>query len=143
MNSQRRENLVPDNGGENTNGVSPSTNDSLLVAAFQFPFESHLADSVATAAQQYVHAIISYVKLTVIGATKCTSASMGNHLIPFPPDIVALASRICQGYWKFASKLGPGGGHFLRFDSQTGNAIFKGLWHHQAAVLCFVFKVRQ
>lgn len=147
MNAQQAVNLksnaAVNTAGNHTTGGSPSFKDSVLVAAFQFPFECHLEDNVATIAQQYVRNVISCVKMIAVEVTQSGySPNMGINLVPFPSETVALARRICQSYWQVESKLGLGGGNLLRFDCQTGNAMLKGLWQHQAAILCFLFKVR-
>ncbi|XP_059669154.1 homeobox-leucine zipper protein REVOLUTA-like [Cornus florida] len=118
-------------------GGSSSSKDSsvMLIIAFQFPFESHLQESVATMAQQYIHNIIATVQRVSKAITPCgLNPHVGVKLTPGSPEAVALANWICQSY---SSSLGA---ELLTSNCQNDDSVFEQLWHYPKAILCCSFK---
>ncbi|KAF8394998.1 hypothetical protein HHK36_018937 [Tetracentron sinense] len=80
--------------------TSPSYNKrSVLTIAFQFPFENHLQDNVATMARQYVRSVISSVQRVAMAiAPSGLSPHVGPKLSAGSPEALTLAHWICQSY---------------------------------------------
>ncbi|XP_077226813.1 homeobox-leucine zipper protein REVOLUTA-like [Tasmannia lanceolata] len=108
---------------------------SVLTIAFQFPYEIHLRDSVATMARQYVRSVVSSVQRVALAITP---SRLGSHMGPKPPpgspEALTLTRWICQSY---SYHLGV---ELLTSDSQTGDSVLKLLWHHSDAILCCSLK---
>lgn len=72
---------------------------SVLTIAFQFPYENHLQDSIATMARQYVRSVVSSVQRV---AMAISPSRLGSHVGPkLPlgsPEALTLARWICQSY---------------------------------------------
>lgn len=83
--------------GENS-GHSGSTK-SVMTIAFQFAFELHLQDNVASMARQYVRSIIASVQRVAL-ALSPTNLGCNASLRPPPgsPEAHTLARWICQSY---------------------------------------------
>ncbi|CAK9168660.1 unnamed protein product [Ilex paraguariensis] len=77
---------------------SPDDLCSLLIIAFQFPFESHLQENVASMARQYVRNVISSVQKIAAAMTPSGSRSDTPKLTQDSPETVTLANWICQSY---------------------------------------------
>lgn len=91
--------------------VGPSTNNgtsdalscqnmrSVLIIAFQFPFDNNLADSVANMARQYVRSVINSVQRVAMAISPSgLSPSVSPKLSPGSPEALTLAQWICQSY---------------------------------------------
>ncbi|XP_068652808.1 homeobox-leucine zipper protein REVOLUTA-like [Aristolochia californica] len=110
---------------------------SVLTIAFQFPYEIHLQDNVATMARQYIRTVISSVQRV---AMAISPSGLGSHtgpkLVPGSPEALTLARWICQSYSYHL------GAELLRSDSQvqSGDSVLKLLWHHPDAILCCSLK---
>ncbi|KAL0402243.1 UNVERIFIED_CONTAM: Homeobox-leucine zipper protein REVOLUTA [Sesamum latifolium] len=114
---------LPSNAGSqssanmNSTGPSNTTNvgtaaasnpSSVLILAFQFPFETHLQDKVASIARKYVQHVISYVKNISLEAmpsgsnpeTDANKSDPATRLMIAPDSTYAatLANLICQSY---------------------------------------------
>ncbi|KAL0298698.1 UNVERIFIED_CONTAM: Homeobox-leucine zipper protein REVOLUTA [Sesamum radiatum] len=113
---------LPSNAGSqssadmNSTGPSNTTNvrtaasnpSSVLILAFQFPFETHLQDQVASVARKYVQHVISYVKnisfeATLSGSNPETNSNKsdpatGLMIAPDSTYAATLANLICQSY---------------------------------------------
>ncbi|KAJ4978527.1 hypothetical protein NE237_009307 [Protea cynaroides] len=115
--------------------ASPSNARSVLTIAFQFPFENHLQDNVATMARHYVRSVISSVQRVAMAiAPSGLSPHGGPKLSPGSPEALTLSQWICQSY---SYHLGT---ELLRSDCQTGDSVLKQLWHHPDAILCCSLK---
>lgn len=72
---------------------------SILLIAFQFPYEEHLQESVAAMARQYVRGIVSSVQRISMAIS---SSWLGSHppqkLTPGSPEALTLAHWICRSY---------------------------------------------
>ncbi|XP_043698712.1 homeobox-leucine zipper protein REVOLUTA-like [Telopea speciosissima] len=117
--------------------ASPSTCNarSVLTIAFQFPFENHLHDNVATMARHYVRSVISSVQRVAMAiAPSGLGPHVGPKLSPGSPEALTLSQWICQSY---SYHLGT---ELLRSDCQTGDTVLKQLWHYPDAILCCSLK---
>ena len=72
---------------------------SVLTIAFQFTFESHFRDNVATMARQYVRSVVGSVQRV---AMAIAPSPLGSHLgpksLPASPEAHTLAQWICRSY---------------------------------------------
>lgn len=117
------------------NEASSCNTRSVLTIAFQFPFESNLAENVATMARQYVRSVISSVQRVAMAISPSgLSPTVGPKLSPGSPEALTLASWICQSYSYHL------GAELLRSESVGGDSLLKNLWHHQDAILCCSLK---
>ncbi|KAK9153466.1 hypothetical protein Sjap_000946 [Stephania japonica] len=127
--------------GQATNRTAGSTSSnaqntrSVLTIAFQFPFESHLQDSVATMGQQYVRSLIASVQRVAMAiAPSGLGPQVGPKLSPTSPEALTLAQWVCQSYsFHFGAEL-------LRPNPEIGDSLLKLLWHHPDAILCCSLK---
>jgi homeobox-leucine zipper protein len=72
---------------------------SVLTIAFQFPYEMHLQDSVATMARQYVRSIVSAVQRVSLAISPSRSGlNAEQKIISGFPEAATLARWICQSY---------------------------------------------
>ena len=70
-----------------------------MTIAFQFAFENHLQDNVASMARQYVRSIISSVQRVALALSPSRlSPNGGLRPPPGTPEAVTLARWICQSY---------------------------------------------
>ncbi|KAF8402750.1 hypothetical protein HHK36_010840 [Tetracentron sinense] len=112
---------------------------SVLTIAFQFPFEDHLRDNVATMARQYVRSVISSVQRVAMAiAPSGLSPHVGPKLSPGSPEALTLAQWISQSYRQLPFL--HLGAELLRSDCRGGDSVLKLLWHHQDAILCCSLK---
>uniref|UniRef100_A0A7N0ZVN7 Uncharacterized protein n=1 Tax=Kalanchoe fedtschenkoi TaxID=63787 RepID=A0A7N0ZVN7_KALFE len=108
---------------------------SVLTIAFQFPFESHLQDSIATMARQYVRSVITSVQRVATAITPTgISPGAGPKISPDSPEALTLAQWICHSY---SYQIGA---DLLRAESLAGDLVLKSLWHHPDAILCCSIK---
>ncbi|GFP85657.1 homeobox-leucine zipper protein PjHB15b [Phtheirospermum japonicum] len=112
------------------------TTRSVMTIAFQFAFESHMQDSVAQMARQYVRGVISSVQRVALALS---STHLGPHAgLRSPlgtPEAHTLARWICQSYRSLM------GVELLKCNGETSESILKALWHHSDAILCCSMKV--
>ncbi|CAN4089010.1 unnamed protein product [Withania somnifera] len=108
------------------------TSRSVMTIAFQFAFESHMQDSVASMARQYFRSIISSVQRVSLALSPSHLGSHGNLRLPLgTPEAHTLARWICQSYRCFL------GVDLLKSDTdQESEAVLKNLWHHSDAIIC-------
>ncbi|XP_057476045.1 homeobox-leucine zipper protein REVOLUTA-like isoform X2 [Actinidia eriantha] len=123
-----------------TAGTSSWSNhlQSVLIVAFQFPFESHILENIATMAREYVVNVIHSVQRVAL-AIKSPGLipHVGPKLIAGSPEAATLASWICRSYsLTFGAEL-------LRSSCQTDDLQLKRLWYHHDAILCCSFKSLQ
>ncbi|CAN4105450.1 unnamed protein product [Withania somnifera] len=109
---------------------------SVLTIAFQFTFDSHYPDNVATMARQYVRSIVGSVQRVAMAiAPSRLSSQLTPKPFPGSPEAVTLARWISNSY-----RVHTGGDLFL-VDSQAGDAVPKQLWHHSDAIMCCSVKM--
>lgn len=72
---------------------------SVMTIAFQFAFESHLQENVASMARQYIRNIISSVQRVALALSPSHLGSHGGlRSPPGTPEAVTLARWICYSY---------------------------------------------
>ncbi|TYG97032.1 hypothetical protein ES288_A10G004700v1 [Gossypium darwinii] len=108
---------------------------SVLTIAFQFTFENHLRDDVASMARQYVRSVVGSVQRVAMAiAPSRISSGLGPKSLPGSPEALTLVCWICRSYRIHT------GGELLRADSQSGDALLKQLWNHSDAIMCCSLK---
>ncbi|CAN6296863.1 unnamed protein product [Urochloa humidicola] len=108
---------------------------SVLTIAFQFPYEMHLQDSVATMARQYVRSVVSAVQRVSMAISPSQSGlNAGQRMLSGFPEAGTLARWVCQSYHYHL------GVELLNQSDEAGEALLKMLWHHPDAILCCSFK---
>ncbi|XP_051116127.1 homeobox-leucine zipper protein REVOLUTA-like [Andrographis paniculata] len=114
---------------------------SLVVLAFQFPFESHLQEEVAAMAQKYVeHVVMSLKKLTGESEWKANSANPGvavaGQIAAAAADQTAnLANIMYQSY----SRSTFGVEMMIPYRGGACNSALEIIEQQQHAILCFSF----
>ncbi|KAK3153941.1 hypothetical protein QOZ80_2BG0183540 [Eleusine coracana subsp. coracana] len=108
---------------------------SVLTIAFQFPYESHLQDSVATMACQYVRSIVSAVqRISISIYPSQPGLNTGQKIISGFPEAATLVRWVCQSYqYHLGLELVP-------HSDEAGESLLRMLWDHQDAILCCSFK---
>ncbi|XP_077209925.1 homeobox-leucine zipper protein ATHB-15-like [Tasmannia lanceolata] len=108
---------------------------SVMTIAFQFAFENHLQENVASMARQYVRSIISSVQRVAVALSPSRLSSHGG-LRPPPgtPEALTLARWICHSY---RCHLGM---ELLKSGSEGSESVLKTLWHHSDAIMCCSLK---
>ncbi|KAL9165396.1 hypothetical protein ABFS82_06G168400 [Erythranthe guttata] len=117
---------------------------SMLIVAFQFPFEAHLQEEVVAMAQQYIRHVISSVKKISMeimtpgsnpemNSTEANPAAEFNNISSESTYAVNLATLICQSY---RSSLGV---DILGFNSQSTDSAFEQIQFHPYAIICFSY----
>ncbi|KAL8522465.1 hypothetical protein ACS0TY_012577 [Phlomoides rotata] len=125
------------NKPSNELSVTSTSTRSVMTIAFQFAFESHMQDTVASMARQYVRSIISSVQRV---ASALSSTHLGPHSgLRSPhgtPEAHTLARWICQSYRTYM------GVELLKSigEGSQSESILKALWHHSDAILCCSMK---
>ncbi|KAK9690210.1 hypothetical protein RND81_09G112100 [Saponaria officinalis] len=107
---------------------------SVMTIAFQFAFESHLQDNVASMARQYIRSIISSVQRVALALSPQMGSQSGLRLSVGNPEAHTLARWICQSYRCFL------GVELLKSAGDGGDAVLKSLWHHSDAIMCCSLK---
>ncbi|KVH92992.1 Homeodomain-containing protein [Cynara cardunculus var. scolymus] len=128
----------PGNKTSGDRSVSSGNARSVMTIAFEFAFESHMQESVAAMARQYVHSIISSVQ-------RVASALSPSHLNPNggiqaplgTPEAHTLARWISHSYRCYL------GVELLKVPGEGSESILKSLWHQSDAILCCSLKVRR
>ncbi|XP_024979340.1 homeobox-leucine zipper protein ATHB-15-like isoform X2 [Cynara cardunculus var. scolymus] len=125
----------PGNKTSGDRSVSSGNARSVMTIAFEFAFESHMQESVAAMARQYVHSIISSVQ-------RVASALSPSHLNPNggiqaplgTPEAHTLARWISHSYRCYL------GVELLKVPGEGSESILKSLWHQSDAILCCSLK---
>ncbi|KAL7099917.1 hypothetical protein ACP275_09G116800 [Erythranthe tilingii] len=122
-------------GTKSSNGVSMTggTTRSVMTIAFQFGFESHMQENVASIARQYVRSIISSVQRVALALSPSHVGQHGSGLRSSlgNPEAHTLARWICQSYRNYM------GVELLKCSVGGENeSILKAMWHHPDAILC-------
>ncbi|XP_078427884.1 homeobox-leucine zipper family protein / lipid-binding START domain-containing protein [Wolffia australiana] len=130
--------VLDDSGGGGGSGASKENDAaaesarSVLLIAFQFPYEERLLDNVAAMARQYVRGIVSSVqRISMVISSSWVGSKPAHKLAPGSPEASTLAHWICRSYsfYTGADILCPGSG-------EMGESLLKMLWHHEDAILC-------
>lgn len=133
---------------------------SVMTIAFEFAFESHMQDHVASMARQYVRSIISSVQRVALALSPSNLGSHAGLRSPLgTPEAQTLARWICNSYrWMtlslslyndpkslhvvswvlFRCYLGV---EMLKSGGEGNEPLLKSLWHHSDAVMCCSLKV--
>ncbi|XP_042021292.1 homeobox-leucine zipper protein ATHB-15-like isoform X1 [Salvia splendens] len=121
-------------GNKPPNGLSSNSGAarSVMTIAFQFVFESHMQDSVACMARQYVRSIISSVQRVALALSPSGVGPLRSPL--GTPEAHTLARWICQSYRSFM------GVELLKSSGGGNDSILKELWHHSDAIMCCSMK---
>ncbi|KAH0687637.1 hypothetical protein KY285_018991 [Solanum tuberosum] len=121
-----------ENKAANDLHTSGGSSRSVMTIAFQFAFESHMQESVASMARQYVRSIISSVQRVALALSPSHLGSHGGLRLPLgTPEAHTLARWICQSYRCFL------GVELLKSNTDQGSeSILKSLWHHSDAIIC-------
>ncbi|KAF5743232.1 Class III HD-Zip protein 8 isoform 1 [Tripterygium wilfordii] len=116
----------------NLTGQCGSTK-SVMTIAFQFAFEIHLQENVASMARQYVRSIIASVQRVALALSPSQfGPNAGLQPLPGTPEAQTLARWIFQSYR-----------YFLSVDvlkTEGSESVLKTLWHHSDAIMCCSLK---
>ncbi|KAF8388919.1 hypothetical protein HHK36_025601 [Tetracentron sinense] len=108
---------------------------SVMTIAFQFAFEGHLQENVASMARQYVRSIISSVQRVALALSPShLSSHAGLRSPPGTPEAHTLARWISHSYRCYL------GVELLKLSSEGSESILKTLWHHSDAIMCCSLK---
>ena len=79
--------------------VNSGSTRSVMTIAFEFAFESHMQENVASMARQYVRSIISSVQRVALALSPSHLSSHGGLRTPLgTPEANTLARWICHSY---------------------------------------------
>ncbi|KAG7025829.1 Homeobox-leucine zipper protein ATHB-15, partial [Cucurbita argyrosperma subsp. argyrosperma] len=109
---------------------------SVMTIAFEFAFESHMQEHVASMARQYVRSIISSVQRVALALSPSHLSSHGGLRSPLgTPEAQTLARWICNSYRCYL------GVELLKSGNEGGGElVLKTLWHHSDAIMCCSLK---
>ncbi|KAL0341981.1 UNVERIFIED_CONTAM: Homeobox-leucine zipper protein ATHB-15 [Sesamum calycinum] len=108
---------------------------SVMTIAFQFAFESHMQENVASMARQYVRSIISSVQRVAIALSPSHLGPNAGLRSPLgTPEAHTLARWICRSYRSYM------GVELLKSSGEGSESILKALWHHSDAIMCCSMK---
>ncbi|XAR50676.1 hypothetical protein NMG60_11005069 [Bertholletia excelsa] len=123
------------NKTSNDHTVNNGNTRSVMTIAFEFAFESHMQENVASMARQYIRSIIASVQRVALALSPSHLGSNGGLHHPLgTPEANTLAQWICQSYRCFL-------GVDLPKSINDGNeSALKTLWHHTDAIMCCSLK---
>ncbi|KAL8223316.1 hypothetical protein R6Q57_018791 [Mikania cordata] len=105
---------------------------SVMTIALEFAFESHMQESVAAMARQYVRSIISSVQRV---ASALSPSPNGGLQAPLgTPEAHTLARWIFRSYRCYL------GVELLEGLGEGSDSILKSMWHHSDAIVCCSMK---
>ncbi|KAM0034684.1 putative class III homeodomain-leucine zipper family [Helianthus debilis subsp. tardiflorus] len=108
---------------------------SVMTIAFEFACESHMQETVAALARQYVRTVISSVQ-KVASALSSNMNSNGALQAPLgTPEAHILARWISRSYSFYL------GAELLKSGSERSENVLKLLWSHSDAIMCCSLKV--
>lgn len=119
--------------GTRTSGDSGTNSNlrSVLTIAFQFTYESHMRETVAAMARQYVRSVVASVQRVAMAlAPSRLNSHVGPRPPPGTPEALTLARWICQSYRLHI------GVDLFRADCEASESVLKLLWHHSDAIMC-------
>ncbi|KAG5537760.1 hypothetical protein RHGRI_025021 [Rhododendron griersonianum] len=109
---------------------------SVMTIAFEFAFESHMQENVASMARQYVRSIISSVQRVALALSPSHLSSNGGLRPPLgTPEANTLARWICHSYRCYL------GVELLKSGGEGSDSTLKTLWQHSDAIMCCSLKV--
>ncbi|XP_071716529.1 homeobox-leucine zipper protein ATHB-15-like isoform X2 [Rutidosis leptorrhynchoides] len=106
---------------------------SVMTIAFEFAFESHMQESVASMVRQYVRNIISSVQRV---ASALSPSLNGGIQAPLggTPEAHTLARWISRSYRSYL------GVELLKSAGESSESILKSMWHYSDAIMCCSMK---
>ncbi|XP_059640551.1 homeobox-leucine zipper protein ATHB-15 [Cornus florida] len=108
---------------------------SVMTIAFEFAFESHMQENVASMARQYVRSIISSVQRVALALSPSHLSSQCGLRPPLgTPEAHTLARWICHSYRCYL------GVDLLKSGGEGSESILKTLWSHSDAIMCCSLK---
>ncbi|CAH8365575.1 unnamed protein product [Eruca vesicaria subsp. sativa] len=109
---------------------------SVLTIAFQFTFDNHTRDNVASMARQYVRNIVGSIQRVALAiAPPRPGSSISSISAPTSPEALTLVRWISRSYRVQT------GADLFGSDSQTsGDTLLHQLWNHTDAILCCSMK---
>ncbi|CAM8994738.1 unnamed protein product [Rhodiola kirilowii] len=117
--------------GSGDSGANGYKHRAVLTMAFQFTFENHLRDSVASMARHYVRNVVGAVQRV---AMALSPARLGPQMelksFPGSPEAITLARWISQSY-----KIHTGE-ELVRVSCHAGDSVLKELWEFSDAIMC-------
>ncbi|KAJ9692284.1 hypothetical protein PVL29_011374 [Vitis rotundifolia] len=123
------------NRSSNDYSVNGGNTRSVMTIAFEFAFESHLQENVASMARQYVRSIISSVQRVALALSPSHLSSHAGLRPPLgTPEAHTLARWICHSYRCYL------GVELLKSSGEGSETILKTLWHHSDAIMCCSLK---
>ncbi|KAI3727254.1 hypothetical protein L1987_67066 [Smallanthus sonchifolius] len=119
-------------GDHNT---ASGTTRSVMTIAFEFAFEAHMQENVASMARQYVRTIISSVQRVALALDPSHLNRNGGLTAPTGiPEPHTLARWICHSYKCYL------GVELLKNGGHGNESVLKSLWHHSDAIMCCSLK---
>ncbi|KAL2493138.1 Homeobox-leucine zipper protein ATHB-15 [Abeliophyllum distichum] len=123
------------NKASNDLSVTGGATRSVMTIAFEFAFESHMQDHVASIARQYVRSIISSVQRVALALSPSHLGPQASLRSPLgTPEAHTLARWICQSYRSYM------GVDLLKSAGEGSESILKALWNHTEAIICCSIK---
>ncbi|KAL6497000.1 Homeobox-leucine zipper protein ATHB-15 [Orobanche gracilis] len=122
-------------GNKSSNGLSTTsgtTTRSVMTIAFQFAFESHMQENVASMARQYLRSIISSVQRVALALSPSHLGTLRSSL--GTPEAQILAVWICRSYRSYM------GVELLKSNGGGSESILKSVWHYSDAIMCCSIK---
>ncbi|KAI3786093.1 hypothetical protein L1987_45220 [Smallanthus sonchifolius] len=108
---------------------------SVMTIAFEFAFETHMQENVASMARQYVRTIISSVQRVALAlAPSHLNPNGGLTALTGIPEPHTLARWICHSYRCYL------GVELLKNGGHGNESVLKSLWHHSDAIMCCSLK---
>ncbi|KAL4589213.1 hypothetical protein LXL04_002118 [Taraxacum kok-saghyz] len=108
---------------------------SVMTIAFEFAFESHMQESVAAMARQYVRSIIASVQRVASALSpSLLNPNGGIQSTLGSPEAHTLARWISHSYRGYLSV------ELFKSVGEGSESILKSLWHHSDAILCCSMK---
>ncbi|XP_024971803.1 homeobox-leucine zipper protein ATHB-15 [Cynara cardunculus var. scolymus] len=115
--------------------TASNTARSVMTIAFEFAFETHMQESVAAMARQYIRTIISSVQRVASALSPSNLNPNGGLQAPMgTPEAHTLARWICHSYRCYL------GVELLKAGCHGNESVLKSLWHHSDAILCCSLK---
>nr|GEV28492.1 homeobox-leucine zipper protein ATHB-15 [Tanacetum cinerariifolium] len=114
--------------------VSSGTARSVMTIAFEFVCESHMQETVAAIARQYVRNIISSVQRVASALSPNMHLNGSLHAPLGTPEAHVLASWISRSYSCYL------GGELLKTEGERSKNVLKSLWSHSDAIMCCSLK---
>uniref|UniRef100_F6HYB4 Homeobox-leucine zipper protein ATHB-15 n=1 Tax=Vitis vinifera TaxID=29760 RepID=F6HYB4_VITVI len=123
------------NRSSNDYSVNGGNTRSVMTIAFEFAFESHLQENVASMARQYVRSIISSVQRVALALSPSHLSSHAGLRPPLgTPEAHTLARWISHSYRCYL------GVELLKSSGEGSETILKTLWHLSDAIMCCSLK---